>query len=184
MTLVVNFFAGSGAGKSTMSTGVFSELKWMGINSEYVAEWVKMMVWEERTAPFQNQNYIFGKQHYNIQRLVDKVDVVITDSPIILSAFYNNKTEENEIFNQHILNEFNKFNNVNYFIDRVKPFNPKGRFQNEQEAKQDDIELKELLNTYEVKFQIVKGIKENVEIIANQIKNMINAQKQGIAWRS
>ena len=143
-----------------------------------------MMVWEERPAIFQNQNYIFGKQHYNIQRLVDKVDVVITDSPIILSAFYNNKTEENEIFNQHILNEFNKFNNVNYFIDRVKPFNPKGRFQNEQEAKQDDIELKELLNTYEVKFQIVKGIKENVEIIANQIKNMINAQKQGIAWRS
>ena len=32
MTLIVNFFCGAGGGKSTLSTGVFSELKWMGWN--------------------------------------------------------------------------------------------------------------------------------------------------------
>jgi len=182
MTLIVNFFCGAGGGKSSMSTGVFSELKWMGINTEYVAEWCKMMVWEERTAPFQNQNYIFGKQHYNIQRLVGKLDVVITDSPILLSAFYNNPI--NETFNQHVLNEFNKFNNINYFIERVKPYNPKGRFQTAEEAKQDDIKLRKMLDNFGIKYSIIKGEKTSTEIIANQIKNIINAQKQGKAWKS
>ena len=182
MTLIVNFFCGAGGGKSSMSTGVFFELKWMGINTEYVAEWCKMMVWEERTAPFQNQNYIFGKQHYNIQRLVGKLDVVITDSPILLSAFYNNPI--NETFNQHVLNEFNKFNNINYFIERVKPYNPKGRFQTAEEAKQDDIKLRKMLDNFGIKYSIIKGEKTSTEIIANQIKNIINAQKQGKAWKS
>ena len=182
MTLIVNFFCGAGGGKSTLSTGVFSELKWMGINCEYVAEYVKAMVWEERPAIFQNQNYIFGKQHYNIQRLVGKLDVVITDSPIILSAFYNKPV--NEIFNQHVINEFNKFNNYNYFIERVKKYNPLGRFQNEEQARKDDVELKELLHNFGVKYTNIKGEKASTEIIANQIKNMINYQKQGVAWRS
>jgi len=182
MTLIVNFFCGAGGGKSTLSTGVFSELKWMGVNCEYVAEYVKAMVWEERPAIFQNQNYIFGKQHYNIQRLVGKLDVVITDSPIILSAFYNKPVDE--IFNQHVLNEFNKFNNYNYFIERVKKYNTKGRFQNEEQAKQDDIDLRELLHNFNIKYTDIKGEKASTEIIANQIKNMINYQKQGVAWRS
>ena len=184
MTLIINFFAGSGAGKSTLSTGVFSELKWMGINCEYVAEYVKAMVWEERPAIFQNQNYIFGKQHYNIQRLVGKLDVVITDSPIILSAFYNNKTEENETFNQHVIDEFNKFNNYNYFLERVKPFNEVGRFQTVEEAKQDDIKLRKMLDDYGIKYTDIKGEKASTEIIANQIRNMINYKKQASAWRS
>jgi len=184
MTIIVNFFCGAGGGKSSMSTGVFSELKWMGINAEYVAEYCKMMVWEERPAIFQNQNYIFGKQHYNIQRLVGKLDVVITDSPILLSAFYNNKTEENDIFNQHVLNEFNKFNNINYFLERIKPFQPLGRFQTAEEAKQDDIKLRKMLDKFGVKYQIIKGEKASVESLANQIKSMVLAKKQAEAWRS
>ena len=61
MTIVVNFFCGAGGGKSSMSTGVFSELKWIGINAEYVAEYCKMMVWEERPAIFQKSElYIRG----------------------------------------------------------------------------------------------------------------------------
>ena len=182
MTIVVNFFCGAGGGKSSLATGVFSELKWMGINTEYVPEWCKAMVWEERSAPFQNQNYIFGKQHYNIQRLVGKLDVVVTDSPIILSAFYNKPVDE--IFNQHVVNEFNKFNNINYFIDRVKPFNKVGRFQTAEEAKQDDILLKELLHKFDISYYIIKGEKASVEKIANNIKNILEYQKHGIAWRS
>ena len=183
MTIIVNFFCEAGGGKSSISTGVFSELKWMGVNCEYTPEWCKNMVWEERPAPFKNQNYIFGKQHYNIQRLVGKLDVIITDSPILLSAFYNNKSEENEIFNQHVLNEFNKFNNVNYFLKRVKPFQPKGRFQTAEEAKQDDILLKELLDKYGVSYQIINGEKASVEPLANQIKSMVLTQKQAKAWK-
>jgi len=135
---------------------------------------------------------IYGKQKYSIKRLVDcgKLDVIVTDSPILLSAYYNtmfaikNNLPIDETFNQHVINEFNKFNNFNYFIDRVKPFNEVGRFQTAEEAKQNDIKLRKMLDDYGIKYTDIKGEKASTEIIANQIKNMINYQKQGVAWRS
>ena len=191
MTIIVNFFAGSGAGKSNLAWDVSAEIKWMGgINVEYCDEYVKHQLIEERKTIFQDQNYIFGKQHYKIKRLiVDKLDVVVTDSPILLSAFYNtvnaikNNEPIDEIFNQHVLNCFNKFNNANYYVERVKPFNPFGRFQTAEEAKQDDIKLRKMLDGFGVKYQIIKGEKVSVEPLANQIKSMVLAQKQAKAWK-
>ena len=182
MTIIVNFFAGSGAGKSSLAWDVSAELKWLGeINVEYVPEWCKAMVWEERKEPFKDQNIIFGEQHYNIKRLLDKLDVVVTDSPVLLSAFYNQP--EDKIFNQHVLNQFNKFNNYNYFVNRVKAFQPDGRFQTEEEAKQDDIKLRKMLDNFNIKYQFIKGEKASTDIIANQIKNIVNAIKQAKAWK-
>ena len=191
MTIIVNFFAGSGAGKSNLTWDVSAEIKWMGgINVEYCDEYVKHQLIEERKTIFLDQNYIFGKQHYKIKRLVvDKLDVVVTDSPILLSAFYNtvnaikNNEPIDEIFNQHVLNCFNKFNNANYYVERVKPFNPFGRFQTAEEAKQDDIKLRKMLDGFGVKYQIIKGEKVSVEPLANQIKSMVLAQKQAKAWK-
>ena len=190
MTIIVNFFAGSGAGKSNLAWDVSAEIKWMNeINIEYCDEYVKHQLIEERKTIFLDQNYIFGKQHYKVKRLVvDKLDVVVTDSPILLSAFYNtikaikNNEPIDEIFNQHVLNCFNKFNNVNYYVERVKPFNPFGRFQTAEEAKQDDIKLRKMLDDFNVPYQIIKGEKASTEIIVNKIRNRINAEKQGKAW--
>ena len=46
MTLVVNFFAGPGAGKSSMAAGLFAELKFRGVNCELATEYAKDKVWE------------------------------------------------------------------------------------------------------------------------------------------
>jgi len=193
MTIVVNILAGSGCGKSSLAWDVSAELKWMGgINVEYVQEYVKHHLYEGRMNIFKDQDYIFGKQKYGIKRLVDcgKLDVIVTDSPILLSAYYNtifaikNSLPIDEDFNKNVLNNFNKFNNLNYFLERVKPFNEVGRFQTAEEAKQDDIQLRKMLDDYGVKYTNIKGEKASTEIIANQIKNMIDYQKQGIAWRS
>ena len=59
-----------------------------GVNAELVTEFAKDKVWEESKAVFQNQQYIFGKQYFRLTRLEGKVDVVVTDSPILLSAYY------------------------------------------------------------------------------------------------
>ena len=87
--LIVNLFGAPGAGKSTGAAYVFSQLKAAGVNAELVTEFAKDKVWEETKAVFENQAYIFGKQYFRISRLMGKVDVVITDSPILLSVFYN-----------------------------------------------------------------------------------------------
>ena len=98
--LIVNLYGAPGAGKSTGAAYVFSQLKMRGINAELVTEFAKDKVWEESKAVFQNQAYIFGKQYFRISRVQDKVDVVITDSPILLSPFYANDPVLGEEFDR------------------------------------------------------------------------------------
>lgn len=87
--IVVSLYAGPGAGKSTLAAYTFSKLKMLGVNCELVTEFAKDKVWEKNNTALDNQIYIFAKQQYRIARCADKVDVIVTDSPLFLSAFYN-----------------------------------------------------------------------------------------------
>ena len=136
--IVVNLYGAPGAGKSTGAAYVFSQLKMRGVNAELVTEFAKDKVWEGSKAVFENQAYIFGKQYFRISRVKDKVDVVVTDSPIILSCFYGeNDPILGEEFNAFVKKVSASFCSLDAFIDRVKPYNPVGRFQTEEQS--DDI---------------------------------------------
>lgn len=132
--LVVNLFGAPGAGKSTGAAYIFSKLKMAGINAELVTEFAKDKVWEGSQAVFENQAYIFGKQYFRISRLQNKVDVVITDSPILLSSFYNRDEVLGKELDALVTKVFNTYDSFNVFINRVKPYNPIGRFQTEAES--------------------------------------------------
>ena len=92
-TIIVSLFGAPGAGKSTLSAYIFAKLKMLGVNCELVTEFAKDKVWEKNNEALSNQIYIFAKQYYRISRCADKVDVIITDSPLFLSPFYNKDPE-------------------------------------------------------------------------------------------
>lgn len=136
--LVVNLFGAPGTGKSTGATYVFAMLKIYGINAELVTEAAKDMVWDGNTQALDNQIYIFGEQFNRIKRLDGKVDVVVTDSPTLLSCLYGKQDEPyRNTLNQLIVDVSNSDNTINALIERVKPYNPIGRVQTEEES--DDI---------------------------------------------
>ena len=164
--IVVNLFAGPGSGKSTTCAGLFSKLKLAGVNCEMALEYAKDKVWEESNKVLDDQIYVFGKQLHRIFRLKDKVDVVITDSPILLSIIYD-KTG-NKYFSDLVLNQFNNFDNRNYFIERTTVYNPKGRLQTEDEAKEIDKVLLDLLKDCNIEYDSV-GKSEAVDYIFNKI---------------
>ena len=164
--IVVNLFAGPGSGKSTTCAGVFAKLKLAGVNCEMALEYAKDKVWEESNKVLDDQIYVFGKQLHRIFRLKDKVDVVITDSPILLSIIYD-KTG-NKYFSDLVLNQFNNFENRNYFIERTTVYNPKGRLQTEDEAKEIDKVLLDLLKDCNIEYDSV-GKSEAVDYIFNKI---------------
>ena len=62
-----------------------------------------------------------------MKRCRDKVDVIITDSPIPLGIFYNSDPALDEHFEKTVMNVFNTYFNNNYLIKRIKPYNPIGR---------------------------------------------------------
>ena len=155
--IVVNLFAGPGSGKSTTCAGVFSKLKLAGINCEMALEYAKDKVWENSEKVFQNQAYIFGQQSFRISRMENEVDIVITDSPLLLSAFYNTNTVLGESFNDVVANVFHSYNNINYLLTRVKPYHAKGRLQTEEESDALAEPMKQLLNKYNVLYTQIPG---------------------------
>ena len=167
--IVINFFGAPGSGKSTGAAYIFSKLKMAGINAELVTEFVKDKVYEDSKEVFNNQTYILGKQSFKQSKLCNKVDVIITDSPLPLSIYYNKDDNIKDELSALTLKLFNSYDNHNYFIKRVKPYNPKGRFQNEEEAMVIVDDMKDFLNYYGIPFEERNGDLIGYDSIYNDI---------------
>lgn len=174
--IVLNLFAGPGTGKSTTAADVFARCKWAGINCEMALEYAKDKVWEESTKILDNQLYVFGKQYHRIKRLTDQVDLIITDSPLLLSLVYYKG--DNPHFSKMVLEEFSRMNNLNFFLQRSKKYNPSGRLQTEVKARELDTKIKNVLIENGVPFEVVAGQVESV----NYIASIAIAEVQGSIW--
>jgi hypothetical protein len=166
-TIVVNLFAGPGAGKSTSMAGIFCELKLNGVNCEMAPEYAKEKVWEGSQEVLTNQIYVFGKQLHNVQRLIGKVDVIITDSPIILSLIYA-KNESKE-FEDLVIEVFKRYDNMNYYLTRIKEYNPSGRNQTEEEAKVKDKEVLQLIHKYGIEHTTRESSRTTINEIVKDV---------------
>lgn len=174
-TLVINLFAGPGTGKSSTMAGIFSELKWMGVNCEMAPEFAKEKVWEGSLGVLKNQIYVFGKQLHAIHRVLGKVDVVVTDSPLLLSLIYGDK--EGKTFRDLVLEVHNSFNSWNIFLKRCKAYNPSGRLQTEKEAIAIDNKIKRMLKKNGVAFDQYDTGKYSCEMFAKMIAKRIGKDK-------
>lgn len=176
-TIVVNLFAGPGAGKSTGMAGLFYKLKLAGVDVEMVTEYAKDKVWENNKKAFKCQSLLTGKQIYRISRCYGKVDVIVTDSPICLGAIYD--SDNSKGFEQHVVDQFRKFsdNGINFFINRVKPYNPNGRLQTEEESIAIDKELLEFMKKHNIQYTTIDGDDEGYTKAFNIIIDLLSKTK-------
>lgn len=154
-TLVVNLFAGPGSGKSTLTAGVFFDLKMRGINCEMSLELAKELVYELRYETFKDQIYIFGEQYHRIHRLLGKVEVIITDCPLLLTVIYDQ--EKRPELRNLVVSEHKKMWTYNVFVKRIKKFNPRGRLHNEIQAMELDRQIIDELDAVEECYEVVNG---------------------------
>ena len=177
--LIVNLFAGPGAGKSTLSAYIFAKLKMAGVNSELVTEFAKDKVWEKNQVALANQVYVLGKQYYRIDRCADKVDVVITDSPIVLSPLYNKDKILDKSLSDLAKVIHHKYDSLNYFLKRVKAYNPVGRLQTADEAKKIDDDVKKILADFNISYLEVLGNLESADMIVQEVLSYLE-KKNGV----
>lgn len=166
---IINLFAGPSSGKSTTAAGLFYLMKSNLYNVELVTEYAKDLTWEERSKTFDNQIYIFAKQYHRLFRLQDKVEWVITDSPLLLSIIYAKHVPHS--FNQLVLDIWKSQDNISFFIDRVKKYSPIGRVQTEEESIQIDKQTKDMLNMYNIDYYSVAGDLQAPEKIYKYLKD-------------
>lgn len=171
-TLVVNLYAGPGSGKSKMASGIFFELKSRGINCELVTEFAKELTWEERSMALNNQIHIFGEQHHRIFRLLGKVDVIITDAPLLFTPIYD--MERRVSLKELALNEYNKMRNYNVFVVRKQGYNPAGRKQDYYQSLDLDYRVSRFLNENYIPYVNITGDVEGKDYVVRQILNIIN----------
>ncbi len=183
-TLVVNLFAGPGAGKTTCAWEIASELKKRGIVTEYVPEYAKELVWDENYAALADQEHIFAEQSHRINRLIGKVDVVVTDSPILFNEIYGKNNSMD--FKKRIWDEHNSHTNFNLFISRGKTFEKEGRLQNLDESIRLDKKIKRLLDDNSIYYgqyyhKTVPVIIENIVKTLQRIQAGIIKQKSSLS---
>lgn len=160
-TIVVNMIGGPGVGKSIITSDIFSSLKKKFISCDISHEYIKRKLREKAIKVTQDQIYIFGKQQFQLFGMIDDVAVVVTDSPILLSAIYPIESDSKcPLLKGLILKEFNSYNNITYFIERPEnvPYETEGRYQDLEGAKKVDTKVVEFLNENNIRYKTVKGI--------------------------
>lgn len=167
---VINLFAGPGAGKSTIAAGLFYELKLSQISCELVREFAKELTWLGQHNILQYQDYITAEQNFRQEYLMNSVDWIITDSPLLISLMYlPTDYAGKSSFVEFVLQQFDKNENINIFLERVKVYDPAGRNQTEKEAKEIDQRTKKLLDNYMYKYHTVQADRDAVKKILSLI---------------
>jgi RecA/RadA recombinase len=153
---VINFYGGPGSGKSTAAAGLFYNMKIAGYNVELTDEFAKECVWEGNIPMLQDQLWVLGHQHRKILRLSDKVDYIITDSPVLLSPIYRGRYGESlysDIIDKMALECYNLYEtNINFMLGRQGDFEQKGRAQDLEESLEIDAAIVNQFETLDIQY--------------------------------
>lgn len=89
----------------------------------------------------------------------------------MLSLVYGEQYEkkQTETFYDLVREKNAEFNNLNFFIERVKAYNPKGRMQDEAEARVIDQKTKAILEREGMPFECVPGNRDGITLILQRI---------------
>ena len=176
-SLVINLFGGPGCGKSTTMARLFADLKTRGYNVEMVSEFAKDLVYEQRQETMKDELYIFAKQHHRLFRVIDKVDIVITDRPLLLTNIYASLYLPDDEFRSDlkrlVRTTFNNFNNLNIMLNREGiEYKTEGRLQDLEQSKEiDNLTLKELVLSRQ-SYGVVNT--NNYDSILDRVLNRLN----------
>ena len=149
---VINLFAGPGAGKSTLRADLFGLMKKNQKDVEEVTEFAKDKTWEKNFSALSDQLFVLANQNRRLDRLKDQVEWVVSDSPILLGIHYKTPDYLPNTFEDLIFELWDTYENHNFFIERNHPYDPTGRNQTEDEAREIDASIIRMLELNEIPY--------------------------------
>jgi hypothetical protein len=157
-TLVVNLHGGSGTGKTPMAAGIFFELKALGIN----------VALRQRAdyEPSDDQIYIFGNEYHRLRSLLGRVEIILTDCPLLLSPVYDK--EHRSTLEKLVLEEHNKMWTYNVFLKRKKNV----------KSTDADVAIINLLDKYDIAYEVFEATAGGKDAIVKKILMLLEWRKR------
>lgn len=165
--IVINFFAGAGAGKPTISAEIFAKLKKLGYKTELVGEYAKEQILQQNLEALKDQLWLFANQAHRLRALEKSgVEIAVSDSPLLLNLIYGN---EGKTFEKMVWEEYYKCSNFEYMLTRIDGFwQSDGRVGDESVARTVDMQIRNLIDNIEYK-EITPF---DAEMVISDIKNI------------
>lgn len=150
MTIVVNLIGQPSCGKTSTSVKLLAHLKELGVECEYCPEAAKTYLYDGKKVNKYMQFELFGRECSTQSRLFSSVSVVLSDSSPILAAFYEYFYNGDNALSPACKEFYKKAKEdgikvINFLLPRKKAYNPKGRYQDESQAADVAVKLKEWL---------------------------------------
>lgn len=178
--LMVNFYAGPSSGKTTAALELTAALKKAGYNVEYVSEYAKELVLENKLDLLNDQKHVTDEQYERFDRIRNSADVIVTDSPILLGLVYGEGKVDAE-YAEQIRGYYDSFDNFNMLVTRPKDatFQTEGRVHDEKQSLELDGKIKSMLDTQKVFYGSYKrdDIAKTVERIGQTYNRLYGEQK-------
>lgn len=180
-TNIISLYGGPGAGKSTSAAYLYYLLKAEGLNVELVREYVKDWAWEGRKIGTYDQIYFLGKQVRHESMLYGKVDWIVTDSPILMNAYYASIYCTPNLgagikaatlaFYRQAMEDGHKHYNI--LLKRSKPYISDGRYQTEEQAREIDNGVKSMMHELQIPLLESETTEEDLSALMAQIKKVV-----------
>ncbi len=150
-TQVVNVIGGPGCDKSLITAAIIVFLKLREKTIEVIPDFAKSLVWQQNFEVLKNQYFIAQRQFEMLSLLDGQVQFLVTECSLPQVLFYNENYLDNicdiEKTRKQILEWYNQCNNINIFVERGdRKYIRTGRFQDEEQARNVDRGMRELLD--------------------------------------
>lgn len=173
MTLCVNLFGGPGIGKSVFAGSVWTQLKKRHIRAELPREYAKDLIFEGRAAVLPDQIVVLGGQWDRLAQLAGKVDVIVNDSPVLLSSIYASP-DYPAAFHEMTAWCHRRLPSINYVLRRHEgPYEVVGRVQDEAAATRLDSDIRGLLDRLDLPYRIIDTSDASVAAVTQEISSRL-----------
>lgn len=179
---VVNLLGAPGMGKSAIASGLFYLMKKNHHSAALCREYAQYLVtagreWQLR----EEQLYLFAKQHHELFIQRGNYRTAVTDSPLLLTAFYAAADVTPPSFYQCVRDYNDKFENIYFFISRDigepnSVFDNSGRVHNREESLEKEKLQRIFLDQWGIKYtdiRISSNAQEAEEDSAKEIYDIL-----------
>lgn len=173
--VVINLFGPPGVGKSKAAAGLYWDMGSDHMSVELCREYAKYLTITERDWQLrEEQLYLFAKQHHELFILRGKYTFAITDSPLLLTAFYAPRDVTPPAFYDSVRAYNESYTNLNFFMTRDlkdvnQPFQEEGRWHDREASIRVHQEQLDFLRDWNVPYEEVAINKQTPFVLRQKI---------------